>query len=106
MREKLTNKAIALLQILPEAGSALPASAIARKLWPDKAKQYRTSLSRGGLYRAAGAFCSRLERKGLVRTAMLSPGMPDFGLGYAITEKGLSVLRAAMAKAEEPDCDE
>lgn len=88
-----------MLRVLSSASrqNPLPAKAIARLLWPDKLRECGTALRRGGLYRAAGAYCSKLQRRGLVGFFM-----DDFQQGYFLTEAGKQALgdRADQATAD------
>ena len=90
--QSVTPKAMAALRVLVHATKhdPLPAKAIARKLWPEQLNECGTSLRRGGLYRAAGAYCSKLQKQGLVGFYM-----DDFQRGYYLTEVGHRVVAAA-----------
>lgn len=87
--QEITPKALALLRVLASASrrDPLPAKAIARLLWPEKLRECGTSLRRGGLYRAAGAYCSKLQKRGWVGFFM-----DDFQQGYFLTEAGKQAL--------------
>lgn len=95
----ISEKACAALQALAGATKyrPLPASSVARVLWPERLKDCGTSLRRGGLYRAAGAFCSKLQRQGLVAFYM-----DDFERGYYLTEAGRQALVVAKSQRIEP----
>jgi hypothetical protein len=88
---KLTPKAVIALRLLEGTHrlNTRSASALARALWPDRLKACGTSLRRGGLYRAAGAYYSKLAKKGLV-----DHWITDFDSGYYITTKGMEALDA------------
>jgi hypothetical protein len=92
---KLTGSALAALSALQGSSrfDVMPGSAVARVMWPDRLKEMRTSLRRGGLYRAAGAVCSRLVKSGLA-----GHFMDDFYNGYYITEAGRAALEKAAAE--------
>jgi hypothetical protein len=79
MSEKpLTPKAAQALSLLANTHSGDTRSARAL-----------ASLRRGGLYRAAGAYYSKLMRAGFC-----SHWITDFDSGYFITEKGRQALKA------------
>jgi hypothetical protein len=93
--QQITPKAIEALRLLegttPQA--TVSASALARRLWPDRFGACGTSLRRGGLYRAAGGYYARLQKQGLV-----GHYIDDFVSGYYITPAGREALdRAASA---------
>ena len=87
--KKITPKAIEALKLLKGASvhDTISASALAGRLWPDRMKECGTSLRRGGLYRSAGAYFSKLQKRGLV-----GHWMDDFTSGYYITALGQKVL--------------
>jgi hypothetical protein len=92
MSEKpLTPKAAQALSLLANthSGDTRSARALASLLWPDRLAKCGTSLRRGGLYRAAGAYYSKLMRAGFC-----SHWITDFDSGYFITEKGRQALKA------------
>lgn len=95
-RPSVTPKALAAMRVLAGATrhDPLPAKAIARSLWPDRLKECGTALRRGGLYRAAGAYCSKLQKLGLVGFYM-----DDFQQGYYLTEAGHQVVAAHANQA-------
>jgi len=96
--KEITPKALAMLRVLSSASrrDPLPAKAIARLLWPDKLRECGTSLRRGGLYRAAGAYCSKLQKRGLVGFFM-----DDFQQGYFLTEEGKRLVLASAERSPE-----
>lgn len=80
----LTIRAVEALILLKGSNpqNTISASALASKLWPDRLEACHTSRKRGGLYRAAGAYYSKLAKKGwvgigwiafLVRVGITSP---------------------------------
>lgn len=86
----LTPRALSALRLLEHhtaRSNTLSAKALARLLWPEKLHECKTSLRRGGYYRAAGAFFSALEKKGYV-----AHWMDDFSSGYYLTQKGLEAI--------------
>lgn len=89
--EGLTPKARIALGLLAGTNyrNTISAKALAGKLWPEKLSECGTSLRRGGLYRAAGAYYSKLQKKGLV-----GHWITDFDSGYYITQKGVEALTA------------
>lgn len=88
---QVSPAAIAALRALRGATRQRPMSgrAVARTLWPERIKEAGTSLRRGGLYRAAGAYCSKLQRRGLVEHYIT-----DFDAGYYLSELGERVIAA------------
>lgn len=88
---RLTPKAVIALRLLEgtHLHDTRSASALARRLWPERLKECGTSLRRGGLYRAAGAYYSKLQKQGLV-----GHWMDDFDRGYYLTQKGQEALAA------------
>lgn len=90
---RLTPKAVAALRLLQHHTSpsnTLSAKALARLMWPEQLRQCGTSLRRGGYYRAAGGYFSKLQKAGLV-----GHWMDDFDSGYYLTAKGVAALRQA-----------
>lgn len=89
---RVTPKALAALRVLASATTFAPMSAksVARCLWAQRLKECGTSQRRGGLYRAAGAYCSRLQKQVLVGYSF-----DDFQHGYYLTDIGRSVVSAA-----------
>jgi hypothetical protein len=87
--EALTPKARIALDLLSGTNyrNTLSAKALAGRLWPEKLAACGTYLRRGGLYRAAGAYYSKLQKKGLV-----GHWITDFDSGYYITQKGVEAL--------------
>ena len=87
----ITPKAIAALRLLRGTNrhDTRSAKALAGLLWPDRLADCGTSLRRGGLYRAAGAYYSKLAKQGLC-----GHWMTDFDSGYFITPKGVSALES------------
>lgn len=87
---KVTPKALDALKLLAGTNhlSAISASALAHKLWPEKLAECGTSRRRKGYARSAGAFYSKLQKQGLV-----SHWMDDLSSGYYITSKGEECLR-------------
>lgn len=85
----LTPKAVAALRLLEGTShrDTRSAKALASMLWPEKLKSCGTSLRRGGLYRAAGAYYSKLQKKGLA-----GHWMTDYDSGYYITPAGVAAL--------------
>ena len=85
----LTPKAITALQLISGTSrhDMRSGKALAAMLWPAKLKECRTSLRRGGLYRAAGGYYSKLQKKGLV-----AHWMDDYESGYYITPAGKEAL--------------
>lgn len=69
------------------------AKALARLMWPERLQACGTSLRRGGLYRAAGAYYSKLQKLGLV-----GHWMTDFDKGYFLTDKGAQALAEATSE--------
>lgn len=90
----LTPKAIEALGHLrgTSRNNTRSARALAGLLWPERLSKCGTSLRRGGLYRAAGAYYSKLQKRGLC-----GHWMDDFDSGYFITASGM----AALAEASE-----
>ena len=90
MTVAITPKALAALKLLEgtSQNDTRSAKALAGKLWPEKLRACGTSLRRGGLYRAAGAFYSKLQRKGLV-----GHWIDDFESGYYLTKMGQEFLK-------------
>lgn len=90
---KVTEKALAALKTLAIASRTNPmsAKALAWKLWPEKVRERGTSRGRGGLYRAAGAYCSKLQRLGLVGFYM-----DDFHRGYYLSPIGKRIVDEAQ----------
>ena len=88
---QLTLKAVIALRLLEgtHRNDTLSAKALASRLWPERLKECGTSRRRGGLYRAAGAYYSKLAKKGLV-----AHWMTDVDSGYYITPKGMEALAA------------
>lgn len=86
----ITPKALAALKLLEgtSQNDTRSAKSLAGKLWPEKLRDCGTSLRRGGLYRAAGAFYSKLQRKGLV-----GHWIDDFESGYYLTKLGQECLK-------------
>ncbi|TXH00069.1 MAG: hypothetical protein E6R08_01130 [Nevskiaceae bacterium] len=89
---KVTEKALAALKTLAIASRTNPmsAKALAWKLWPEKVRERGSSRGRGGLYRAAGAYCSKLQRLGLVGFYM-----DDLQRGYYLSPVGKRVVEEA-----------
>lgn len=86
----ITPKAIEALRLLEYNTSqknTRSAKVLARLMWPDRLKNCGTSLSRGGYYRAAGGYFSKLQKAGYV-----GHWMDDFGSGYYLTTKGQEAL--------------
>jgi hypothetical protein len=98
MSTKLTPKAIAALQLLKGTSrhNTRSGKALATMLWPDKLRACTTSLRRGGYYRAAGGYYSKLQKKGLV-----AHWMDDFDSGYYLTAAGATALAAALLSVPE-----
>jgi hypothetical protein len=94
----LTPKAIAALRLLRGTSmkNARRASALARMLWPEKMAGCSTSRRRGGLYRAAGGYYSKLVKLGLCDWWSSA----DFDGGYYITAKGENALSCAEERGE------
>lgn len=92
----MTEKELVALKALQGATRCRPfaASALARKIWPEKFVTRSSSPKRGGLYRAAGGYYSKLVKKGWVAF-----WMDDFHRGYYLTSEGMSALSAAMSAA-------
>lgn len=88
----ITPKALQALKLL--AGSSprntRSAKSLAGRLWPEKLRDCDTSLRRGGLYRAAGAYYSKLMKKGWV-----GHWMDEFDSGYYLTNAGQERIRSA-----------
>jgi hypothetical protein len=95
---EVSDAALAALRALKGASKQRPmsAKAVARTIWPDRITEAGTSLRRGGLYRSAGAFCSKLQRRGLV-----SHWITDFESGYFLTALGEGVLAAHEAGSQQ-----
>lgn len=95
MTVKITPKALAALKLLEGTNQSDTRSAksLAGKLWPEKLRDCGTSLRRGGLYRAAGAFYSKLQKKGLV-----GHWIDDFESGYYLAKAGQEVLQNNFTK--------
>ena len=85
----LTPKAIAALRLLrgTSRSNTVSAKALANRMWPDRMADCGTSLRRGGLYRAAGAYFSKLAKQGLC-----DHWITDFDSGYFITPKGAAAI--------------
>lgn len=85
----ITPKAIIALKLLrgTSPSNTRSAKALAKMLWPEKWADCGTSLRRGGLYRAAGAYYSKLAKRGLC-----GHWMDDFSSGYFITQMGASAI--------------
>ncbi len=85
----VTPKAIEALRLLrgTDPHNTRSAKALAKSLWPDRMEQCDSSLRRGGLYRAAGAYFSKLQKRGLC-----DHWMDDFSRGYYITPSGLTAI--------------
>lgn len=95
MTAAITPKALAALRLLEGTSQrdTRSAKALAGKLWPEKLRDCGTSLRRGGLYRAAGAFYSKLQKKGLV-----GHWMDDFWSGYYLTKTGQKCVQNNCVK--------
>lgn len=95
MSDKITPKTINALRLLAGTDrlNTLSASALANKLWPEKLAQCGTSVRRKGYARTAGAFYSKLQKRGLV-----AHWMDDFDRGYYITSKGKECLQHSLAQ--------
>ncbi len=93
----LTPKAIAALRLLRGTSfkDTRSASALARTLWPEKMAERSTSRRQGGLYRAAGAYYSKLAKQGLCDW-----WSTNYANGYYITAKGESALSCVEERAE------
>ena len=91
----ITPKAKSALQILRGTNmhNTRSAKALAGPLWPDRLADCGTSLRRGGLYRAAGAYYSKLAKQGLC-----GHRITDFDRGYFITPKGTIALESQQIK--------
>ena len=89
MTATLTPKAITALRLIEGTSrhDMRSGKALAAMLWPEKLNACRTSLRCGGLYRAAGGYYSKLQKKGLV-----AHWMDDFESGYYITAAGVAAL--------------
>jgi hypothetical protein len=89
MSKKLTDKAVTALKLLEctSRKNTRSAKALANSLWPDKIADCGTSLRRQGLYRSAGAFFSKLARRGLC-----AHWMDDYSSGYYLTKQGAEIL--------------
>ncbi len=98
MSSDITEKALAALKLLEGTNreNTLSAASLARTLWPAKMRDCGTSLRRGGLYRSAGAFYSKLQKKGLV-----GHWMDDCSSGYYLTKAGQECLKKARSSDEE-----
>lgn len=91
---QLTPKAIEALRLLEYHTSpknTRSAKVLARLMWPDKLQNCGTSLRRGGYYRAAGGYFSKLQHAGYV-----GHWMDDYTSGYYLTEKGRAALSSNM----------
>lgn len=90
MATVISPKALAALKLLEGTSQSKTRSAksLAGMLWPEKLRSCGTSLRRGGLYRSAGAFYSKLQKKGLV-----GHWMSDFDSGYYLTKAGQECLK-------------
>jgi hypothetical protein len=88
---EVSDAALSVLRALKGASMRYPmsAKAVARAIWPERMREAGTSLRRGGLYRSAGGFCSKLLRRGLVKH-----WITDFDSGYYLTGLGERVLAA------------
>lgn len=91
MSKTLTPKTINALKHLSGTtqDDTRSAKALAFLLWPKKMEQYFTSQKRGGMYRAAGAYYSRLQKAGLV-----GHWCNNFRHGYYITQAGIAAIQA------------
>lgn len=89
----ITPKAKQALMLLrgTSPNDTISASALAARLWPDRYVAMRTSLRRGGLYRAAGSYYSSLQKKGWV-----GHWMDEFTSGYYLTQLGQDILRRSQ----------
>lgn len=87
--QTITPKALQALKLLEGTSrhDTKSAKSLARSLWPEKMSECSTSLRRGGLYRSAGAFYSKLQKRGLY-----GHWMTDYDSGYYITQQGLDAL--------------
>jgi len=87
----ISPKALQALKPLEGADihNTYSAKSLARRLWPEKMLHCHTALRRGGLYRSAGVFYSKLAKKGWV-----GHWMDDFSSGYYLTKAGLELLRS------------
>lgn len=97
MTQAITPKTLIALTLLEGTSphDTRSAKVLARKLWPEKLKDCASSLRRGGYYRAAGAYYSRLQRMGLVRH-----WITDFDAGYYLSDEGKKVLQAHQASTQ------
>lgn len=86
---KITPKTLEALKLLEgtTVADTRRAKVLASLLWPDRMKECVTSARRNGLYRATGAYYSKLQKEGLV-----GHWVDDFSSGYYITEHGRRVL--------------
>lgn len=87
---ELTPKAIEALRLLEyhtNPRNTRSAKVLARLMWPDKLQACGTTLRRGGYYRAAGGYFSKLQKAGYV-----GHWMDDFSSGYYLTAKGQAAL--------------
>ncbi len=86
---RITPKAIEALVLLVGTSSfdTRSASALASRLWPDRLVACGTSRCRGGLYRAAGAYYSKLQKQGLV-----GYWVDECDRWYYITKFGIETL--------------
>lgn len=94
---KITSKTIEALKLLIGTShlDTISARVLAERLWPDRVKNCNTSLRRGGLYRSAGAYYSKLQKTGLV-----GHWVDDYSRGYYITKAGINIL-AELTKNKE-----
>lgn len=88
----LTPKAVDALRRLRGTNrrNTLSAGVLAGLLWPDRLHECGTSRRRSGLYRAAGAYYSRLKKAGLVGHWIDESA--DTAAGYYLTAAGRAIL--------------
>ena len=94
----LTPKAAEALRLLEGTSprDTRSAKALASMLWPEKLKSCGTSLRRSGLYRAAGAYYSKLQRFATV--AVSTSWVTGFSASAGPSSRGVSLWSAAYQR--------